>query len=84
MTKEAAGREDILRTVATAMPVAWAEQVHSARVLVGRAGRSGQGDALVCGDGGLALSVMTADCVPVLIAAGSHVAAIHAGWRDWS
>jgi YfiH family protein len=31
---------------------------------------------------GLALSVITADCVPVLLAtAEGHLAAIHAGWR---
>lgn len=30
---------------------------------------------------GVALCVRTADCVPVLIRAGSSIAAIHAGWR---
>ena len=33
-------------------------------------------------DGGrLALSVVTADCVPVLIAGPEGIAAVHAGWR---
>lgn len=59
----------------------WAEQVHSATVLEGRPGPCGQGDALVTGKTGLALSVVTADCVPVLLATGEQVAAVHAGWR---
>lgn len=41
----------------------------------------GEGDALVTDRPGLALSVITADCVPVLLEAGEQVAAVHAGWR---
>jgi hypothetical protein len=78
---EDAQREQVLRTVGAEMPVAWADQVHSAEVLAARRGRCGKGDALVGGEEGLALSVVTADCVPVMIAAGTRVAAIHAGWR---
>lgn len=67
---------------AAAPPVAMLRQVHSARVVgVEAAGGHGEGDALVAGVSGLALSVITADCVPVLVAAGERVAAIHAGWR---
>jgi hypothetical protein len=73
-------RGDVLRVVGAELPVAWAKQVHSARVLVAREGRCGEGDALVGGEG-LALSVASADCVPLLIAAGPRVAAVHAGWR---
>ena len=73
--------EQVLRTVGAEMPVAWADQVHSVEVLAARRGRCGEGDALVGGEQGLALSVVTADCVPVMIAAGTRVAAIHAGWR---
>jgi YfiH family protein len=41
------------------------------------------GDAVVSNVPGLALAVMTADCVPVLLADGRSgaAAAIHAGWR---
>jgi len=74
-------RREVLRSVGTELPVAWAEQVHSAHVLAAREGRCGEGDALVGGEEGLALSMVTADCVPVMIAAGPRVAAIHAGWR---
>jgi len=72
--------------------VAGLRQVHGAVVLEARGrgdlehadsddGACGNGDALVTGRRGLALSVVTADCVPVLVAAGRRVAAIHAGWR---
>jgi len=42
----------------------------------------GDADALICDVPGLAIGVVTADCLPVLIAAPSGaVAAAHAGWR---
>jgi polyphenol oxidase len=62
-------------------PVAWARQVHSARVLEARPGECGEGDALFTEEAGVALAVVTADCVPVLLAGPGGVAAIHAGWR---
>jgi hypothetical protein len=74
-------RHEVLAAVDTERPVAWAKQFHSARVLEATAGRCGEGDALVGGRDGTALSVITADCVPILISAGPHLAAIHAGWR---
>lgn len=67
---------------AAAPPVAALRQVHSARVVtVATPGFHGEGDALVTTARGLALSVITADCVPVLVATPAAVAAIHAGWR---
>ena len=63
---------------------AWARQIHSSRVLEARAGDCGEGDALVTVRAGLALSVVTADCVPLLLASsepGGPLAAVHAGWR---
>jgi polyphenol oxidase len=62
-------------------PVAWARQVHSARVLEARAGECGEGDALVGREPGIALAIVTADCVPVLVAGPQGLAAAHAGWR---
>jgi hypothetical protein len=63
------------------LPAAWARQVHSARVLEARPGECGEGDALVSRGRGLALSIVTADCVPLLLAGPSAIAAAHAGWR---
>ena len=79
----AGSREDVLRRVEPAAPpMAWARQIHSARVLAAEAaGEQGEGDALVTGRAGLALCVVTADCVPVLLAGPRGLAAVHAGWR---
>lgn len=75
-------RDAVLAAVAPAAPpVAWAKQVHSATVLTARLGACGEGDALVTDRAGLALSVATADCVPVLLAGPQGLAAVHAGWR---
>ena len=47
------------------------------------AGEDVQADAMTTGDPACALSVRTADCVPILMANadGRFVSAIHAGWR---
>jgi polyphenol oxidase len=63
-----------------------ANQVHSAEVItvtgpvIGHAGRA---DAMVTTTPGLALSVLTADCMPVLMADhdAGVIGAVHAGWR---
>ena len=60
------------------------KQIHSAVALVaGEPGCIGEGDALLTGEPGVAVSVRTADCFPILLAdPKTHtVAAIHAGWR---
>jgi polyphenol oxidase len=75
-------REEILgRIEPDAPPVAWAKQVHSDNVLPARPGLCGEGDALFSSEANLALSVVTADCVPVLLAGPTGLAAVHAGWR---
>lgn len=59
-------------------------QVHSADVVTVRGpGPQGRADAMVTDVPGLALAVLTADCMPVLMAdAGAGViGAVHAGWR---
>lgn len=66
-----------------------ASQVHGAEVRVVRraedpvAVRAVEADALVASEAGVAVSVRTADCIPVLLAdpASGRVAAVHAGWR---
>jgi YfiH family protein len=60
------------------------KQIHSARCLMTDTdGCRGEGDALVTRRPGLAVSVRTADCFPILLADREHraIAAIHAGWR---
>lgn len=58
------------------------KQIHSAICLRADApGHAGEGDALIANR--VAVSVRTADCLPILLADPTHgaVAAIHAGWR---
>ena len=67
------------------MPVAVPRQVHGNQVAL--AGTSDddrpEADALVTAAAGLAVGIMTADCVPVLLLApGPRIgAAVHSGWR---
>ena len=75
-------------TRAAPEPTAWARprQVHGARAVDAQlclAERPPEADAVVSLRAGLAIGVVTADCVPVLLASrdGAAVAAIHAGWR---
>ncbi len=63
-----------------------ANQVHSADVITVTGpvnGHAGRADALVTATPGLALSVLTADCMPVLLADhdAGVIGAVHAGWR---
>jgi hypothetical protein len=56
--------------------------VHGARVAwASAAGELGDADAVLARERGLRVGVRTADCVPILIAAGGVVGAVHAGWR---
>lgn len=60
----------------------WLQQIHSARVIRAEGdGFCGDGDALISARPMTAPAVVTADCVPVLLASEGEVAAIHAGWR---
>jgi len=62
----------------------WLQQVHGTGVVNAAAvGVSPTADAAWCSQPGVVCAVLTADCLPVLLAdtAGQCVAAIHAGWR---
>lgn len=62
-------------------------QIHSANVVIAdkpwALGQAPQADALVTRQSGLALSILTADCTPVLFCDPSArvIAAAHAGWK---
>jgi purine-nucleoside/S-methyl-5'-thioadenosine phosphorylase / adenosine deaminase len=61
------------------------KQIHSSLSLVADRPRGcvGEGDALITDQAGVAVSVRTADCFPILLADPRRrvVAAVHAGWR---
>jgi len=83
----AADRWDaVLARIGTRLPIVVPRQVHGTRVARAVAGETPEADALVIGDGGLLVGVVTADCVPVLLVdrARHAAAAVHAGWRGMS
>lgn len=62
---------------------AWLEQVHGAEAIDVTCPEPRRADAGFTRTTGVVCAVLTADCLPVLLcnAAGSRVAAVHAGWR---
>lgn len=74
------------RALTLPAPPRWLRQVHGNVVHhCGREAASGEpeADAAITRERGVVLAVLTADCLPVLLAArdGSVVGAAHAGWR---
>lgn len=61
----------------------WLEQVHGTRVVDLDGVWTGPADGAVTGRAGVVCAVLTADCLPVLLAARSarRVGVAHAGWR---
>lgn len=74
----------LLQEALGARPV-FLDQVHGTQVLEisPRTMDSLQADGALTREGGVACTVMVADCLPILLcdAKGSTVAAVHAGWR---
>jgi YfiH family protein len=67
-------------------PPRWLRQVHGvevARFDAGSAAIEPEADAAVTSTPGVVLAILTADCLPVLLAAkdGREIGAAHAGWR---
>lgn len=64
--------------------LALARQVHGADVLeavAGDCGVIGEGDVLVARSPGVTISILTADCAPVVLHGEDGIAVAHAGWR---
>lgn len=80
-------RSRLLREGALPSVPRWLRQVHGTDVVRfgTRAGDDAEpeADAAATSDPGVVLAILTADCLPVALAAadGSEVAAAHAGWR---
>ncbi|MDP8257014.1 MAG: peptidoglycan editing factor PgeF [Candidatus Alcyoniella australis] len=82
---------ELVRTSLDAQTLLLVGQVHGTRVIViadqqqtrSISEQPPEADALVCSVPGVAIGVLTADCVPILLAdpCSGAVAAIHAGWR---
>jgi YfiH family protein len=78
-----AANRDLLRRHLGAMPVQWLEQVHGVRVVEAGLEALPEADAVWTSRPGQVLAVLTADCLPVVLAdlAGQAIAAAHGGWR---
>lgn len=60
----------------------WLNQIHSDDVVCAKPiANPPNADALWTDEVGVALSVMTADCVPIVLFDGQKIACIHAGWQ---
>lgn len=83
----AQNRQAVAATLDLPREPAWLQQVHGTRVVCldhpqGQA--KGEADAAYTRLPGVPLCILTADCLPVLIAdaAGQEIGAAHAGWRS--
>ena len=84
-----AAGEHLARLVGEKVPVLFAEQKHTRVSFVFGAHAPlapgvhpvGVCDALLTTEPGVALCVRTADCLPIVVAGGGVIAAVHAGWR---
>jgi len=79
----AANRRALTRRLDLPGEFCWLEQVHGARVVDLDREPPGAADAAVTSTPGRVCAILTADCLPVLLASrdGRRVGAAHAGWR---
>jgi YfiH family protein len=77
-------RRQLSRELQLPAPVKWLKQYHSTAVVDYQHAVVGQpADAIIAAQRNSVCAVLTADCLPILLAAddGSEIAAVHAGWR---
>ena len=79
----AGNRRQLAHALALPSPPRWLRQVHGTHAIRDPAADEPEADAAITAAPGLVLAILTADCLPVVLAArdGSEVAAAHAGWR---
>ncbi len=64
---------------------AWLNQIHGNKIVCAASMNNNTADGVYSKQTGLVCTVMTADCVPVLLCnqAGTMVAAVHVGWKGF-
>ena len=80
-------RKSLLNFLPNNTDIQWLEQVHGNKVIsINQYHKTLTGDALVTSEKKLALSIMTADCLPIILSTieGKKIAAIHGGWKPLS
>jgi len=79
----AANRRALVLRLSLPSEPCWLEQVHGTAVVDLDREPAGVADAAVTSTPGRVLAVMTADCLPVLLASrdGERIGVAHAGWR---
>lgn len=82
---QAVARNRALLSSAISLPAepCWLQQVHGRHILDLDQGETGPADGAVTSEAGKVLVVMTADCLPLFLAAknGRRIGVVHAGWR---
>jgi len=81
-----ANRGQLVEALGLLSPPRWLRQVHGIDVVVEPGTDEPEADASVTRADGVVVAILTADCLPVVLAAtdGSEIAAAHAGWPGLS
>jgi YfiH family protein len=76
-------REAIYKAARLPASPQWLMQTHSTEAVLLESSSNRKADAAITRSAGVVAAIMTADCLPILLAdvSGAEVAAIHAGWR---
>jgi YfiH family protein len=81
----AANRQLLMERLDLPSAPVWLEQVHGNRIICADSADTRTADGAYTDRPGIVCTVMTADCVPVLLcnADGTRVAAVHIGWKGY-